>query len=150
MLNINKALLNKTDTHFLELSILDSGVGMAKTMSKKDFRLSNDINEEYLNVNNCFIPKKTGGEGYDSITRGWGLYKTIVDLNKKAILKIRTGHLSLIRDFLNSPLDIENPDFTLYDINDVDLNPLTASQKIKKYSWAEGTLLTISMPIKKI
>ena len=82
---------------FLELSIFDSGVGLAQRAV--DFRLTEetDLEREYKLVLDCL--RKYSSSSHRG-TRGLGLYYVMSLLTKtRGFLRYRSGRLSLFRDF---------------------------------------------------
>lgn len=86
-----------------EVSVIDSGPGMACRILERDI---NDISfeDEAAAIIKCFhkyITSETGGRRQ---LRGKGLSKIIKLIKNKGLLRVRTGRVLLIRDFLLNPL----------------------------------------------
>lgn len=90
-----------------EISVFDSGIGLASHFAKKDISKFISLKEEYQAVLNCFKKNMTSDQTSTSSFRGFGLPKVVETIGQLGFLKIRTGHLSLYRDFNQSPIDVE-------------------------------------------
>lgn len=142
---------NNTDyAYFLELSIIDSGVGLASKYSGINFKSENNILVEYEKVCTCFQKHKSTVSGYSAQTRGMGLFNVLLTLYNIAFLKLRTGHLSLYRDFTLTPFNNLDSSTVLFDTSDVICNDVSANEQVHKYDWAEGTSITILLPLNLI
>jgi len=85
----------------LELSIFDSGIGLAKQWLKADYSPEISISEEYAAVTNCFAKHATSSA---SSTRGNGLFYIMRLLTQaRGYLRFRGGRLALFRDFTIHP-----------------------------------------------
>ena len=127
----------------LEISIFDSGPGLYRSFEKNPEMAT--LQEEYTSLSNCFregVTSKPNGVGF-----GRGLNKARLILDKKnAFVSIRTGRLSVYRNFHTSPLlnleDPDKPDVGFYDeINKSDTN-------FSENSAVEGLAYTILVPLK--
>jgi hypothetical protein len=128
---------------FLEVSIFDSGSGLAQRYSGKSLS-EMSLEQEYKFLIDCLMKHNTSHKELGVAGgRGIGLH-TIMELldKKKGYLRIRSGRMSLYRDFLKYPFyssPTNPPNYTLLDI-DMD------SSKPKLRARAEGTLITIIIP----
>ena len=98
---------------FLELTVFDSGIGLARRWlnipSFEDLSLS----DEYQACMQCLTKHRTTSSRSD---KGLGLAEVMQTLSSvEGFLKIRTGRLSLFRDFVHSPLTPETTDVDLDD-----------------------------------
>ncbi len=128
---------------FLEVSIFDSGSGLAQRYSGKNLS-EMSLEEEYKFLMDCLKKHNTSHKevGIAGL-RGMGLF-TIMELldKKKGYLRIRSGRMSLYRDFLKVPFyssPSSPPNYSLLDIN-------SDSSKSSFHAKAEGTLITIVIP----
>lgn len=91
---------------FLELSVFDSGPGLARRwlMTRPQSAADRDhptLEEEYRACHECFLRwNSSSGAGH----KGLGLYEVLQMLSQVgAFFRVRTGRLSLYRDFLERP-----------------------------------------------
>ncbi len=131
---------------FLEISVFDSGCGLAKRWLHEK---SPDINLDDINLNlsvefnaclECLRRHRTTSQ---AIHKGIGLDEVLTTLAKlRAFLRIRTGRLSLYRDFLTSPANEsgESTDSELFDWR-------TQTKELTEFPRAEGVLYTMLIPI---
>jgi len=130
---------------FLELSIFDSGIGLARRWlaSKRggEIKLADiQLDEEYATVQECFLR-------WNSSTRdghkGLGLHEVMETLSGLgAFFRVRTGRLSMYRDFLASPYtDPGTAGSSLLADWSAHWDSLTA------FAPVEGTLYTMLIPV---
>jgi hypothetical protein len=125
--------------HLLEISIFDSGVGIARSFMQSrpisDITLEQEI--DYLQkAFNKGVSSKPAGIGYG---RGLNNVKEILS-NRRSYINIRTGRLSLIRNFDSNPLtENDSHGLVLFDEN---------YKIIKERAESEGTAYSILVPIK--
>lgn len=130
----------------LELSIFDSGPGLAATWLKEDISKANS-QDQYDAVIRCF------GKGVSSdsaLGRGYGLWKVLQELRGlKGLIRVRTNRVHCVRHFavlneagLQSLSDgSQKPKEDLYDWK----RQLT--KKASDYPAVEGTLVSILLPL---
>ena len=124
---------------FLELSIIDSGIGIAQTWHKKkhpEIPYENvDITKEEEYVRKAFKLRKTTK---NQITAGYGLDWVIRNLNQlNAFVRLRTGKICLYQDFSSAKEEVSfNPDH--WSKNNIELSP------------AVGTAFTVLIPMKEV
>lgn len=127
---------------FFEMSVFDSGPGLARRWTEKDF---SDLSlvEEYDAVLSCLQENMSSDSSAISTMRGFGLPRVLKAIGNKGFLRIRSGRLSLYRDFSLTPLqdEIEFKKKMLH-LNNWD----TQDQNITGMKVAEGTLITIIYP----
>ena len=126
-------------TAFAEISIFDSGPGLAQRKKGEAFRGSEGLQEEYEWVYRCMQLHATSGESH----HGRGLHEVLLHLTGlRGFLRIRTGRLGLQRDLVRHPYEGKaQPD--LYDwVRD--------DQCFTKLQRAEGTAITILIPVQGI
>jgi hypothetical protein len=128
---------------FLELSVLDSGAGLASRFSNIDYHSKDDIEGEFEAFQNCFKKNLTSQVGTEAHRRGLGLFNVLTHLGTDAFLKLRTGHLSVYRDFSIYPFVKNDPNFVFGDM----FEQSEKESGIKKHDWADGTLFTIIIPL---
>lgn len=134
-----KHFLKQTDVlSFLEISVIDSGPGLARrwlTAKEKRPRESLEalsLQEELEATLECF--KKHVTSKPDAETSGMGLHNAVQALNKlKAYVRLRTGRLSLQQAFQGSD-------------QVMDFNPSVWHGK-RELAAAEGTVFTICIPV---
>ncbi|HEX4085200.1 MAG TPA: hypothetical protein VHY22_09830 [Chthoniobacteraceae bacterium] len=87
--------------HFLEVSIFDSGIGLAQRHLKREIADSEPIDEELNAVKECLSKHSSSS---DSSSRGIGLHH-VMDLASQmdGFLRLRTGRLHLYRNFRSDP-----------------------------------------------
>jgi len=128
---------------FLEVSIFDSGSGLAQRYSGKGLS-EMSLEQEYKFLIDCLMKHKTSHKELGVVKgRGIGLH-TIMELldKKKGYLRIRSGRMSLYRDFLKFPFYIspkDPPNYALLDIDSDSSKPVLRAK-------TEGTLITIIIP----
>ncbi|HEY5744835.1 MAG TPA: hypothetical protein VIU12_02055 [Chryseolinea sp.] len=128
---------------FLEITIFDSGSGLAQVFSGKSNEFLS-LEEEYDYVRKCLRKHNTShtavGTAY---ARGIGLHKIMSTLNDTGgFLKIRTGRMSLFRDFLN--VKFFNPNNDKYNEALLDWDNNSSIPNIRPY--ADGTVISIVIP----
>jgi hypothetical protein len=122
--------------HLLEISIFDSGAGILSSFESNVVGIEDEVNV----VSRSFlkgITSKPNGIGF-----GRGLNSARMILNRrKGFVGVRTGRLSLYRDYKENPL-IEEGDIEFYDEFSNSNKNFTAMNKV------EGLSYTILVPIK--
>jgi hypothetical protein len=84
-------------THVLEISVFDSGVGLAQRDLKRPLNDQIPIETEYEAVLNCL---RKHGTSSSERTRGMGLFEVMRLMTRlRGFLQLRTGRLGLFRDF---------------------------------------------------
>jgi hypothetical protein len=128
-----------TKSSFLEMSVFDSGIGLAKRWLGSQWKKNLSPSAE---LNACKDCLRKGKSTSSQTTRGFGLFdvfKTLSELG--AFLRIRSGRLNLYRDFRHLPYSISDEDNpTLNDWS-------TASEQITAGTGVEGTLYTFLVPL---
>jgi hypothetical protein len=129
---------------FLEISVFDSGSGLAQNFEKKDLA-SMTLKEEYSSLIKCLTKHTTSHTDHGDIeSRGLGLHRIMELLNaKQGFMKVRSGRMSLYRDFISHPMYASKdspPNYVLADWDSDSTNP-------KGRDKAEGTLITILIPL---
>lgn len=135
---ILKHFLRSEVLDFLEISVIDSGPGLARRwLTAKEGRPVEsleklDLNDELNATLDCF--KKHMTSKPDSESSGMGLHNALQALNKlKAYVRVRTGRLSLNQAFQGRSGIME-------------FEPSARSTK-HKLATAEGTVFTICIPV---
>jgi hypothetical protein len=125
---------------FLELSIFDSGPGLAARWLNRVMNADVPLSDELEACFACLSKHRTTS---GASTRGLGLYdvmKTLQDL--RAYVRLRTGRLALCRNFVDAPLQhseqINGPE--LYDWTNESSVPTSMAP-------TEGTLFSIVIPL---
>lgn len=127
--------------HVLEISLFDSGVGIAKTLSKLSDHLSIDPRDEASIVASSFakgVTSKTNGKGF-----GRGLHNVRQILaQRKGFLSIRSGRVSLYRDFNLQPLvESDKEKLELFD------EKTRSSNQFRALHSVEGLACSILVPV---
>ncbi|QJP09974.1 hypothetical protein [Pseudomonas multiresinivorans] len=94
---------------FIEISIVDSGYGYYKRWctDKSESFNDGDVGHEYLILKKCFTARQTSTE---SSSKGHGLPVVMDRLTKlKGFIRVRSGRLSLYRDFVAQPYVSDDP-----------------------------------------
>lgn len=127
--------------HWLvEMSIFDSGPGLAQRIREGRLAIRDPITKEYDAVIDCLRLHSTSSL---QSHRGIGLYLVLNMLSDlRGFLRVRTGRLALYRDFSESR----------YDVTPTSKEPFmldwsSSNDTIHEYPRAEGTLLTMFVPI---
>ncbi|MBC5837568.1 hypothetical protein [Flavobacterium muglaense] len=135
---------NVADNVIVEISVFDSGSGLASKWSKKDISDFNSKDVIYEAIIDCLIKNNTSDKT-SSYERGFGLHNMMKLLgDRKGFLKLRTNGLKLVRDFQKKPFNgyIENnrEDYKLDDWHSIQ------NKAIPTYK-TEGTMFSIFLPI---
>ena len=133
---------SNTALHMLEISLFDSGAGIAGSFSEFDKESrSNDIQSEAVLVANSFakgVTSKLSGKGFG---RGLHNVRSILS-HRKGLINVRSGRVSLYRDFhLHPMIEKENEGLALYD------EGTKSSSEFKVLSDAEGLACSILVPV---
>src|SRR6185369_9936312 len=133
---------------FFELSIFDSGPGLALRWLGRPLGPDERIEDEYTAVMACLHKHGTSSA---HTHRGIGLHSVMRTLSeRKGFLKIRTGRLSVYRDFVSDPYvgqeeevsDGEKEKSTTYM-----LDWHSKTSRLNTMPRAEGTLVTMFIPL---
>ncbi|KIX21625.1 hypothetical protein SY27_07960 [Flavobacterium sp. 316] len=135
---------NESNNVIVEISVFDSGSGLASKWCKKDVTDFNSREEIYESIIDCLIKNNTSDKS-SSYERGFGLHNIMSLLgDRKGYLKLRTNGLKLYRDFKENPFNgyIENSreNYKLEDWHSVQ------KKTIPNYR-TEGTMFSIFIPI---
>lgn len=133
------------NAQFLELSIIDSGAGLAQTWLSKEHNRPVQIREDGVplrqEVNALIECLKKGNTSSLHVSRGFGLFRIMEAVkNERGFIIIRSGRLSLISD-----LDQETGDGDLI----MKLVDIENGKLAQKHPWASGTLITIMLPLNR-
>jgi hypothetical protein len=123
-----------------EVSVFDTGPGLASRMKDKEISESEPPEVEYSAIMECL---KKGMSSSGQIGRGIGLYKVLKTLTaSKGLLLLRSGRMDLYRDFTENGFPLagktEDESYFLLDSFDTQITP---KKRIK------GTLVTLLVPI---
>ena len=143
----------KESDQFLEVAIFDSGMGLAQVLSKMKLSEGRFLQEEYKYVLKCFEKHSTSS---GIVNRGLGLFDVMRFLTQtRGFLRVRTGSLSLYRDFSVDPLtDKEEEKFRIKGLED-DFGPcflrdwLTQDVIPTARPWARGLLIDMIFPVSR-
>ena len=125
---------------FLELSVFDSGPGLASRWLSKSLTERVTAQEELDACFSCLRKHKTTS---GASNRGLGLYDVMRTLGElRAYLRIRTGRLALFRNFISSPLQVEEQSNgpVMFDWS-------SASSAPTQMAPSTGTLFTMVVPL---
>ncbi|ELR68078.1 hypothetical protein C900_01157 [Fulvivirga imtechensis AK7] len=117
-----------------EVSVFDTGPGMARRWTGKDFDQLSEGQEidSTIKCFNKYITSDTSGRRH---VRGRGLSRVISIISGTGLIRVRTGNICIYRDFFQRPLkacEVEG--------NGIKFNSLEALQR------QEGTSITILYP----
>jgi hypothetical protein len=132
---------------FLELSILDSGPGYSQKWSKIKITDEKPIDLEFNDIIDCLAKHNTSDTSSISRLRGLGLHEVAFLCGGRGFLKIRTGRLSVYRDFVLDPYSVNNEDVKTMKSYIKDW--ATCNSTLTRFHFAEGSLLTIFYPLEK-
>lgn len=132
---------------FIEISIFDSGSGLAQTWLAKQGHLQAGIVEdeisletEYEAVLSCLRKGETttGRE-----TRGFGLFRIVGAIKRTGgFIRVRTGRLSLVKAFSRPFPTVEEDDLILEDA-------FEGGRPSRPGAWADGTTITAMLPLNR-
>ena len=130
--------------HYLDVSIFDSGSGLAQTWLAKQGRLKNGIlNDEISLEDEWDAVKSCLNKGFgvkEGNTNGNGLFRIMEVVNKAGgFLRVRTGRLSLVKAFAYDapPLDSHN----------LNMEDALEGGDPKLRAWADGTTISVLLPL---
>ena len=133
-----------TDCFLLEISVFDSGPGLAKNFIGKAWNNQVTIAEEINTIRKCLIKGQTSVSGSEGKNKGFGLDEVLRLLNeKRGFLKIRSGRTSIYRDLILSSYKATQH------AEQVELRDwlTSSSEKYSEMHNVEGTLITLSYPL---
>lgn len=135
---------NESNNVIVEISVFDSGSGLASKWSKKEVKDFNSREEVYESIIDCLIKNNTSDKT-SSYERGFGLHNIMTLLgDRKGYIKLRTNGLKLFRDFDKKP-------FNGYRENNRENYKLDDWHSIQKKTIpsykTEGTMFSIFLPI---
>ncbi|MBE7456484.1 MAG: hypothetical protein HS102_07630 [Planctomycetia bacterium] len=124
---------------FIELSILDSGPGLARHRRQTDSLSTLSIDDEFLACQQCLTLRRDNPRpGH----LGRGLHEVVNTLTRlRGFLRLRTGRLSLYRDFALQPYRHEEAPF----VSLTDWSDMTPTGRA--HPMAEGVLYTLLIPL---
>ena len=138
----------------LELSVFDSGIGLAQQWRKKLITNETPVREEYDAIIGCFGKHLSSSQ---SPTRGLGLFAVMQLLTRtKGYLKFRGGRAALYRDFMEHPHPYaerrEAPPVVGKGEGRKQLEFLldwtsSSSETYRSHGYAEGALVTVLIPL---
>lgn len=135
---------NESNNVIVEISVFDSGSGLASKWSKKEVKDFDSKEDIYDCIIDCLIKNNTSDKT-SSYERGFGLHNMMSLLgDRKGYLKLRSNGLKLFRDFYKNPFNgyIENSreNYKLDDWHSIQ------KKTIPTYK-TEGTMFSIFLPI---
>lgn len=142
---ISNLITDDTVNNFIvELSIFDTGSGLASKWLKKNITEFASKEDVYEAIIDCLLKNNTSDKA-SNYERGFGLHNMMTLLgNRGGYLKLRTNGLKLLRDFKKNPFDgyVENKreDYKLDDWHSIQ------NKTIPSYK-TEGTMFSIFLPI---
>lgn len=139
---INNPIFNTTEMQFIEISVFDSGPGLAGRwlgLKENEFKSYDQIYEAIMD---CLFVNNTSST-FSSYERGYGFYNILKVLGHIGYFKIKTNGLKLYRDFIQTPFVETDNNKANYQLSDWNIK-----QNNKKLtSFYRGTLCTIIFPI---
>lgn len=135
------------ENNIIELSIFDSGSGLASRWLKKEINESNSEDEIYDAIIDCLVKENTSDKS-SNYERGFGLFNMMKLLGtRKGYLKLRTNGLKLIRDFNKHSFN----ESKVSSKEDYNLDSWHISQnKSKPLYRTAGTMFSIFIPTSEI
>ena len=135
---------NESNNVIVEISVFDSGSGLASKWSKKEVKEFDSKEEIYERIIDCLIKNNTSDKT-SSYERGFGLHNMMTLLGeRKGYLKLRTNGLKLFRDFykksFNGYIENNREHYKLDDWHSV-------QKKTNPTYKTEGTMFSIFLPI---
>jgi len=131
-----------TDGRFrcLEISIFDSGPGLASRWLGEPLNEGISLEQEYTACIECLQKhRSTSGRSH----KGIGLYEVVRTLSPlQGFARLRTGRLALYRDFVKRPLSESEHEGASH-LDDWE----TCSSDLKKRASVEGSLFTMLIPL---
>lgn len=111
---LNRMREDNETLHILEISIFDSGEGIFKTLNRNSEVLV-DLNDEVEVIRKSFSKGATSKSSSQGVGRGLFNVRSVLS-ERKGFISIRSGRVSLYRDFCTNPLSEENKEsLFLYD-----------------------------------
>jgi hypothetical protein len=134
-----RSTVTNNQQNFFELSVFDSGPGLASRLKGSSIIDTTPIQDEYELTKSCFLKHTTSRTEQ---VKGLGLYRTLDLIRKsKGFLRLRTGRVSLFKSFQNIARGKnDNAELELLDAKN--LNTVAS-----KFSPVAGTIVTILIPI---
>lgn len=135
-------LTEQGDFIMLEISVLDSGIGMVKKISNIQNLTEISIEDEVRWAKECLLKHRTSSSSYATTIKGQGLDKVMQLLDGKGFLRIRSGRLDLFRSFISDPY-IESNDVSEVVLKDFVSNDL----EWQEHPEVSGTLHSFYYPL---
>lgn len=135
-------LTEQGDFIMLEISVLDSGIGMVKKISNIEDLTTISIEKEVQWAKECLLKHRTSSSSYAATIKGQGLDKVMQLLDGKGFLRIRSGRLDLFRNFISDPY-MESTDIAEVVLKDFVSNDL----EWQEHPEVSGTLHTFYYPL---
>lgn len=131
--------LQNQGRRLLEISVFDSGPGLAAHKQKQKIDASLDLREEYNLITECFLMHESGGSTPGA---GIGLTRTLECLkSRRGFLRLRSGRLSLFKEFSGATTSyLRNVDFRLEDAQ-------LGTEGLTEMAAVSGALLTLLIPV---
>jgi hypothetical protein len=139
--------LSEMDNFILEISVFDSGPGMVKRFLGANWTDEVTTKQEVNTIKKCLIKRATSVEGFHGKHKGFGLDNVLRTLDtQKGFLIIRSGHVSLYRDLIDSSY------FETKEIEQIELKDWKtySPNNYTKMGFTEGTLITMAYPINEM
>jgi hypothetical protein len=122
--------------NFFELSIFDSGPGLAAKLNRRTILDSSPIQDEYDLTRRCFLTHVTSRTEQG---KGKGLSRILKLIKERdGFLRLRTGRLSLYKSFQRNTAHLVDVDL---------LDAKTKSTTASIYARVAGTIVTILIPV---
>jgi hypothetical protein len=131
---------------FMEISIFDSGPGLAQTWLRKKGIIETGIREDQVSVQDefdavlgCF---RKGGTTKIGETSGNGLFRIMRVVSEHGgFIRVRSGRLTL--------LHVAGADEHIAEENEGLEDSITGGQPQEARAWADGTLITVMLPLNR-
>ncbi|TAX01962.1 hypothetical protein ELI07_32755 (plasmid) [Rhizobium leguminosarum] len=129
-----------TEMPFAEISVIDSGPGLAARRRQQQLAPETSIQDEIELVRDCF---RKATSSFNTIAHGWGLPRVMQILKSSGgFIKIRTGRLSLYRWF-----DPHSRSDVSFDEDDIDFKDTEFGDDIVPHAPVTGAAITILFPL---
>lgn len=131
------------DLYLIEISIIDSGPGLVKRYTGLDDTSDLSTAEEVSIIKECLYRHNTSSDVSISDTKGIGLDRVLQTLDKKGLIRIKTGRVDIVRDVktINYKHHERAAEIRLFDFK------TNQEQNYKSHPEVSGTLISIFYPL---
>lgn len=133
---LQSGMFDSDDLGVIEISVVDTGPGMARRFLQLDYEDISDENE-ITAVIKCFQKYLTSDSSATRQIRGRGLSKVVNVIGSTGLIRVRSGHVAISRNFLEHPLD-----------KDIDFSDGLRFDNKQHLNQFEGTCISVLYPYK--